>query len=89
MDGAFFAAHLSAFDFAADSALVAEKGGVYAHCPSAGGGRRRDATLSGGAGQGHGGSISASTTHSNDYVENLKLAVLYGQARHALLASDG
>jgi hypothetical protein len=28
---------------------------------------------------------TASTHTSNDYVENLKLAVLYGQAREALL----
>jgi cytosine/adenosine deaminase-related metal-dependent hydrolase len=28
-------------------------------------------------------------THSNDYVENLKLAVLYGQARHSLLGGKG
>jgi len=25
-------------------------------------------------------------THSNDFIENLKLAVLYGQARHSLLS---
>jgi cytosine/adenosine deaminase-related metal-dependent hydrolase len=83
MDGVFFAAHLAAFDFAADAALFGEKGAVYAHCPSASG--------AGGDTQPWPEALAAGLrtnigidTHSNDYVENLKLAVLYGQARHSL-----
>jgi len=47
MEGPFFGAHLSAFDFENDADLMVDKNGVYAHCPSAGGaggrvgGRRR------------------------------------------------
>jgi len=89
MDGPFFGAHLSAFDFANDAALMNEKGGVYSHCPSAGG--------AGGGTQPYPEALAAGMrvnigldTHSNDFVENLKLAVLYGQARHSLLSGlDG
>ena len=83
MDGVFFAAHLSAFDFAGDAPLFRDKGAVYAHCPSASG--------AGGDTQPFPEALAAEMkvnvgidTHSNDYVENLKLAVLYGQARHSL-----
>ena len=37
MEGPFFGAHLSAFDFENDADLMIDKNGVYAHCPSAGG----------------------------------------------------
>ncbi|MFN3643730.1 MAG: amidohydrolase family protein [Gemmobacter sp.] len=85
MDGVFFGAHMSAFDFAADAALFNDKGAVYSHCPSAGG--------AGGGTQPYPEALATGMrvnigidTHSNDFVENLKLAVLYGQARHALLS---
>ncbi|WP_439532833.1 amidohydrolase family protein [Polymorphobacter sp.] len=84
MDGPFFAAHLSAFDFATDAPLFNSKGAVYAHCPSASG--------AGGDTQPWPEALAAGMrtnigidTHSNDYLENLKLSVLYGQARHSLL----
>ncbi len=87
MDGPFFAAHLSAFDFAQGAQLMIDRGGVYAHCPSAGG--------AGGGTQPWPEALAAGMrtnigidTHSNDYIENLKLAVLYGQARHSLIASE-
>jgi cytosine/adenosine deaminase-related metal-dependent hydrolase len=87
MDGVFFGAHLSAFDFASDAALFRQKGAVYAHCPSASG--------AGGDTQPWPEALAAGfktnigiDTHSNDYVENLKLAVLYGQARHSLLGGE-
>jgi len=85
MDGVFFGAHMSAFDFDADADMFNEKGGVYSHCPSAGG--------AGGGTQPYPEALATGMrvnigidTHSNDFVENLKLAVLYGQARHSLLA---
>jgi cytosine/adenosine deaminase-related metal-dependent hydrolase len=85
MEGAFFGAHMSAFDFAADAEMFNEAGAVYSHCPSAGG--------AGGGTQPYPEALATGMrvnigidTHSNDFVENLKLAVLYGQARHALLA---
>jgi len=84
MDGVFFGAHLAVFDFEADAALLRDRGAVYAHCPSAAG--------AGGDTQPYPEALGAGLkvnvgidTHSNDYVENLKLAVLYGQARHSLL----
>jgi 5-methylthioadenosine/S-adenosylhomocysteine deaminase len=83
MDGVFFAAHLSAFDFAADAALFKEKGAVYAHCPSASGAGGDTQPWVEALAAGMNTNIGIDT-HSNDYVENLKLAVLYGQARHSL-----
>ncbi|HKK35452.1 MAG TPA: amidohydrolase family protein [Paracoccaceae bacterium] len=87
-EGPFFGAHLSAFDFEADAEAFREAGAVYAHCPSAGG--------AGGGTQPWPEALAAGMatnigidTHSNDYVENLKLAVLYGQARHSLLGEEG
>ena len=87
MDGPFFGAHMSALDFEADGPLLRERGAVYAHCPSAGG--------AGGGTQPYPEALAAGVatsigidTHSNDMVENLKLAVLYGQAR-ASLAGGG
>ena len=88
-----FGAHLSAFDFGNDADLMIDKNGVYAHCPSAGG-------AGGGAGGGtqpypealatRMGVNIGIDTHSNDFVENLKLAVLCGQARHSLISElDG
>ena len=88
MDGPFFAAHLSAFDFGSDAELMKEKGAVYAHCPSAGGAGGGTQPWPEALATGMATNIGIDT-HSNDYVENLKLAVLYGQARHALMAGDG
>jgi 5-methylthioadenosine/S-adenosylhomocysteine deaminase len=86
LDGPFFGAHMSGLDFAVDPPVLNAKGAVYAHCPSAGG--------AGGDTQPYPEALSKNLrvnvgidTHSNDYVENLKLAVLYGQARHSLLNS--
>ncbi|MEO0423686.1 MAG: amidohydrolase family protein [Pseudomonadota bacterium] len=83
--GPFFGAHMVGLDLAVDAPLLREAGAVYAHCPSAGG--------AGGPTQPYPEALAAGLavnigidTHSNDYVENLKLAVLYGQARHSLLA---
>lgn len=86
LDGPFFGAHMSGLDFAVDPPVLNAKGAVYAHCPSAGG--------AGGGTQPYPEALTKGMkvnvgidTHSNDYVENLKLAVLYGQARRSLLNS--
>lgn len=85
-DGPLFGAHMSGLDFAVDPPILNAGGGVYAHCPSAGG--------AGGGTQPYPEALAAGMnvnigidTHSNDYIENLKLAVLYGQARHSLISS--
>ncbi len=85
-DGPLFGAHMSGIDLVADPPILAAHGAVYAHCPSAGG--------AGGGTQPWPEILAAGVrtnigidTHSNDYVENLKLAVLYGQARRSLIAT--
>ncbi|GAB5414967.1 MAG: amidohydrolase [Congregibacter sp.] len=81
--GPVFGAHMMGLDWETDAPILAEHGVVFAHCPSAGG--------AGGDTQPYPEALAAGIpsniaidTHSNDYLENLKLAVLYGQARHAL-----
>jgi cytosine/adenosine deaminase-related metal-dependent hydrolase len=83
-DGPLFGAHMSGIDFAVDPPILRENGATYAHCPSGGG--------AGGGTQPWPEILTAGVntnigidTHSCDYVENLKLAVLYGQARRSLL----
>jgi cytosine/adenosine deaminase-related metal-dependent hydrolase len=83
MEGVFMAAHLAVFDFEGDAALFREKGAVYAHCPSASGAGGDTQPYPEALGAGLKVNIGIDT-HSNDYVENLKLAVLYGQARQSL-----
>ena len=85
-DGPFFGAHFTAPDWDLDPPILREAGAVYSTCPSAGG--------AGGGTQPFPEALAAGLavnvgidTHSNDMIENLKLAVLYGQARAALLAS--
>ncbi|MBK6597487.1 MAG: amidohydrolase family protein [Proteobacteria bacterium] len=86
MNGPFFGAHMSGLDFAVDPAVLNANGAVYSHCPSAGG--------AGGGTQPYPEALAQNMrvnigidTHSNDYVENLKLSVLYGQARRSLLGA--
>jgi cytosine/adenosine deaminase-related metal-dependent hydrolase len=85
-DGPVFGAHMVGLDWQNDPAILREHGVVYAHCPSGGG--------AGGAAQPYPEALGAGVatnvaidTHSNDMLENLKLAVLYGQARYAALAA--
>ncbi len=87
LDNTVFGAHMGGLDWDIDPALLIARGVVLAHCPSAGG--------AGGFSQNYPEALAAGIavnigidTHSNDYLENLKLAVLYGQARYALL-KDG
>lgn len=84
LDGTVFGAHMGGLDWDVDPEILIKKGVVLAHCPSAGG--------AGGFSQNYPEALAAGMqvnigidTHSNDYMENLKLAVLYGQARYVLL----
>ena len=85
--GPLLAAHMSGADLDEDPALLAAMDGTYVHNPSGGG--------AGGSAQPWPEFLAAGVrtnvgidTHSNDHLENIKLAVLYGQTRQALLA-DG
>jgi cytosine/adenosine deaminase-related metal-dependent hydrolase len=87
-EGPVFGAHMSGLDWEVDPPILRRHGVVYAHCPSAGG--------AGGDTQPFPEALAARIpvnvaidTHSNDFLENLKLAVLYGQARHALREEFG
>ena len=87
LEGPFFGAHFTAPDWDVDAPILRAAGAVYSTCPSAGG--------AGGATQPWPEAIAAGVavnigidTHSNDMIENLKLAVLYGQARAALLSGN-
>ncbi len=87
MNGPFFGAHMSGLDFTVDPAILNANGAVYSHCPSAGG--------AGGGTQPYPEALAQDMrvnigidTHSNDYVENLKLSVLYGQARRSLIGAS-
>ncbi len=81
--GPFFGAHMTGLDWAVDPPILKRHGAVFAHCPSAGG--------AGGASMPYPEALAQDMavnigidTHSNDYLENLKLAVLIGQARYYL-----
>ena len=82
-DGPVFGAHMTGLDWEVDPPILNKHGVVYAHCPSGGG--------AGGGTQPYPEALAAGMnvnigidTHSNDYLEDLKLAVIYGQARWAL-----
>lgn len=83
-DQPVFGAHMSGVDWAVDGPLLKQRGVVFAHCPSAGGAGGDSMPYPEALGAGVAVNVGIDT-HSNDYVENLKLAVLYGQAREALL----
>jgi 5-methylthioadenosine/S-adenosylhomocysteine deaminase len=87
-EGPFFGAHMMALDWSVDPAILKRNGAVYAHCPSAGG--------AGGASQPYPEALAAGIatnvaidTHSNDLVENVKLAVIAGKARAKLQQTHG
>jgi 5-methylthioadenosine/S-adenosylhomocysteine deaminase len=86
-DGPLFAAHMNGADLDGDPPILKAKNATYVHNPSAGG--------AGGGTQPWPEFLAAGVrtnigidTHSNDHLENVKLAVLYGQARHDLLADS-
>lgn len=85
-----FAAHMTGMDLATDLEIMKKHGAIYSHCPSAGG--------AGGSGglQPYPEALAAGLpvnigidTHSNDYLENLKLAVIVGRTRMRLLQAAG
>lgn len=83
-DGPLFAAHLVGADLDADPSLLAAKGATCVHNPSAGGAGGRTQPWPELLGAGARTNVGIDT-HSNDLLENVKLAVLYGQARYELL----
>jgi cytosine/adenosine deaminase-related metal-dependent hydrolase len=79
-----FGAHMTGLDWNVDPAALNAGGAVYAHCPSAGG--------AGAGSQPYPEALAAGLrvnigidTHSNDYVEDLKMSVLAGRLRARLL----
>ncbi len=84
-----FGAHLTGIDVRQDLPFLAGKQLTYAHCPSGNGAGGSSGT------QPYPEALAAGVrttigidTHSNDYIENLKLAVLYGRARARLLQAS-
>ena len=86
--GAFFGAHMLALDWKTDPQILVRHGAVYAHCPSAGGAGGRSQPYPEALGAGIAVNV-AIDTHSNDYLENMKLAVIGGRARAQLMADRG
>jgi cytosine/adenosine deaminase-related metal-dependent hydrolase len=78
-----FAAHMSAPDLAADPAILKGQRFTYVTCPSAGGASGFTQPWPEMLAAGVNTNIGIDT-HSNDYVENLKLAVIKGEARWSL-----
>ena len=84
-DGPFFGAHMTGAT-AADWEVLKRHGGVYAHCPSGGGAGNSSGTQPYPEAIAVGVHVNVGIdTHSNDYLENLKLAVICGRARARLL----
>lgn len=81
LDQPVFGAHMSAIDWATEGPILKRHGTVYAHCPSAGGAGGPSMPYPEALGAGVPTNIGIDT-HSNDYLENLKLAVLIGQVRY-------
>ncbi len=83
-DGPFFGAHMGYPDWAIDAPILRKHGAIYSHCPGMSG--------LGGSSQpypealGHGIRTNVGIdTHSNNYLEVLKLAVIGGRARYRML----
>lgn len=85
--GPVFGAHMAGLDWSVDPDILNRHGVVYAHCPSAGGAGASMQPFPEALSCGMAVNIGIDT-HSNDYLENLKLAVLYGRMRARLL-KDG
>lgn len=79
-----FAAHMSGMDLENDLAIMARNNAFFATCPSGGGPGRTpqpwSEALAAGVKSG-----PAIDTHSNDMIENVKMAVIHGGARYGLL----
>ena len=81
--GPVFGAHMSGLDWETDPIVLKKGKAVYSHCPSGGGAGNGTQPYPEALAAGMEVNIGIDT-HSNDYVEDLKLAVLYGQARWSL-----
>ncbi|RKS91361.1 cytosine/adenosine deaminase-related metal-dependent hydrolase [Sphingosinicella microcystinivorans] len=83
-----FGAHMTGWDAVSDAPFLAKKPHfTFAHCPSgagAGSGQSNQPFIEA-LGAGFNSAVGVDT-HSNDMVENMKLALLYGRARHSLIA---
>lgn len=79
-----FAAHMSGMELEHDLAIMARNNAFFATCPSGGGpgGTPQPWSEALAAGVKSGPAID---THSNDMIENVKMAVIHGQARYGLL----
>ena len=79
-----FGAHMSGLELETDLQILARNNAFFATCPSGGGpgGTPQPWAEALAAGVKSGPAID---THSNDMVENIKMAVIHGQARHGLL----
>lgn len=82
--GPFFGAHMAGLDWSVDPEILNRHGVVYAHCPSAGGAGASMQPFPEALSCGMNVNVGIDT-HSNDYLENLKLSVLYGRMRARLL----
>ncbi|MSQ87438.1 MAG: amidohydrolase [Alphaproteobacteria bacterium] len=87
LDQPVFGAHMTAIDWANEGPILKKHGTVFSHCPSAGGAGGPSMPYPDALGAGVATNIGIDT-HSNDYLENLKLAVLIGQVRYWHLRSD-
>ncbi|MBM3502259.1 MAG: amidohydrolase family protein [Alphaproteobacteria bacterium] len=85
LDMPVFGAHMMALDWTSDPAILRRHGVVYVHCPSAGGASRTSQPYPEALGAGLLVNIGIDT-HSNDYLENLKLAVIGGRIRAGLVS---
>jgi cytosine/adenosine deaminase-related metal-dependent hydrolase len=89
LDGPTFGAHLLGIDPLKDLPVLAGSGFTFAYCPSAAGAGVLPSS------QPYPEALAAGVntcigldTHSNDYLENIKLGVMQGRARAQLLASS-
>ena len=82
-NGPVFGAHMYGIDWDVDPEIFNRHGVVYAHCPSDLGAGNGTQPYPEALAAGMNVNIGIDT-HSNDYLEDLKLAVIYGQARYEL-----
>jgi cytosine/adenosine deaminase-related metal-dependent hydrolase len=87
LDRPVFGAHMSAVNWAEEGEILKRHGTVFSHCPSAGGAGGPSMPYPDALAAGVAANIGVDT-HSNDYLENLKLAVLIGQVRYWHLRND-
>ena len=88
LDGPVFGAHMTAVDWPNDASLLRDRGVVYAHCPSAGGAGVSTQPYPEALHYNVASAIGLDT-HSNDCIENLKLAMIKGRVRAAAMLEAG